>query len=223
MTKILVVEDDDLISESVVEMLEKEHFTVESVADGADGWERLESLDYDLVILDWNLPSLAGIDILSRFRAKGKKTPVLMFTANSSTNNKVTGLETGADDYLAKPFEMIELRARVRALLRRPCEYTGEVITGGSIILQIADFKCYREAEEIKLHPKEFELLEFLMRNKGRVFSVEELLDRLWSCDSDSSIEAVRKCITRLRSKIDVPGKPSIVTTVIGRGYKFDG
>jgi Response regulators consisting of a CheY-like receiver domain and a winged-helix DNA-binding domain len=222
MSKILVVEDDEVISESVCDMLEREHFTVESVTDGAEAWERLLSLEYDLIILDWNLPSLQGIDILSKFRKAGRTTPVLMFTANSGIPSKIQGLDSGADDYLAKPFDMLELRARVKALLRRPAVYTGEIVQAGNIALHISDFKCYRDAEEIKLHPKEFELLEFLIRNKGRVYSVDEILDRLWSCDSDSSIEAVRKCVTRLRNKIDVPGKPSIVTTVIGRGYKIE-
>lgn len=222
MSKILLVEDDEVISGSVVDMLEKEHFTVEAVADGADGWERLRSLEYDLVILDWNLPGMQGIDILNNFREAGKKTPVLMFTANSGIDSRVAGLDKGADDYLVKPFAMAELRSRVRALLRRPTEYKGEVIQAGRLTLHIADFKCYRDEEQINLHPKEFELLEFLVRNKGRVFSVEEMLDRLWSCDSDSSIEAVRKTITRLRNKIDVPKEASLITTVVGRGYKID-
>jgi len=222
MAKILLVEDDDLISSAVAQMLNRENFTVETVADGAEALERLLALDYDLVILDWNLPSMQGIDILNRFRKAGRATPVLMFTANSSVSNKVEGLESGADDYLAKPFELLELKARVRALLRRPAEYTGESLSAGSITLHISSFKCFRGREEIKLQPKEFELLEFFIRNKGRIFSVEDLLDRLWSCDSDSSTDAVRKCIARLRAKIDEPGQPSPVQTVIGRGYKVE-
>jgi len=222
MAKILLVEDDDLIASTVSQMLNRENFTVEAVADGLEAMERLLALDYDLVILDWNLPSMPGIDILTRMRKAGKSTPVLMFTANSNVVNKVEGFESGADDYLAKPFEMLELKARVRALLRRPAQYVGEELAAGNVTLQVAAFRCFRDREEIKLQPKEFELLEFFLRNKGRIFSIDELLERLWSCDSDSSTDAVRKCITRLRSKIDEPGKPSLLQTVIGRGYKVD-
>jgi two-component system OmpR family response regulator len=222
MTKILVVEDDELVSESVIDMLKSEHFTVEAVADGLDAWYRLEALQYDLVILDWNLPSMEGVEVLTKLRGKGNSTPVLMLTANSGVDSRIEGLDSGADDYLAKPFSMRELLSRVRALLRRPQEYKGETVQADDIVLNISEFKCFRAGEEIKLHPKEFALLEHLIRNKGRVFSVDELLERLWSCDSDSSVEAARKCITRLRQKIDVPGKASYVTTVVGRGYKID-
>jgi len=222
MTKILLVEDDQLVSESVTDMLEAEHFTVEAVHDGLDAWHRLEALDYDLVILDWNLPSMEGVDVLSKMRTNGKSTPVIMLTANSGIDSRITGLDRGADDYLSKPFDLRELLSRVRALLRRPQEFKGEVLQHGDLVLNISEFKCIRSGEDVKLHPKEFAVLEYLIRNKGRVYSVEELLERLWSCDSDSSIEAARKVITRLRQKIDVKGKPSYVTTVVGRGYKID-
>lgn len=222
MAKILVVEDDELVLESVVDMLEAEHFTVEAVSDGLDAWHRLESLDYDLVILDWSLPSLEGVAVLTKMRKNNDSTPVIMLTAHSGIESKITGLDSGADDYLGKPFNMRELLSRVKALLRRPQEYKSEVLNSGDIVLNITEFTCRRSGEEIKLHPKEFAVLEHLIRNKGRVFSVEELLDRLWSCDSESSVEAARKCITRLRQKIDVPGKDSYITTVVGRGYKID-
>lgn len=222
MTKILLVEDDELVSESVLDLLSAEHFTVEAVSDGLDAWHRLDALVYDLVILDWNLPSMEGVEVLSRLRKKGNSTPVIMLTANSGVDSRITGLDTGADDYLAKPFDLRELLSRIRALLRRPQDYKDEVVENGDLKLNIREFKCFRNGAEITLHPKEFALLEHLIRNKGRIFSVEELLDRLWSCDSDSSVEAVRKCITRLRQKIDVSGKPSYVTTVVGRGYKID-
>ncbi len=222
MAKILLVEDDELMAQSVVDMLEQEHFTVEHVVDGGDGWERLSSLEYDLVILDWNLPSMEGIDVLKKLRDGGKATPVIMLTANSGIDSKVSGLDGGADDYLTKPFNLLELKSRVKALLRRPAEYKGETLTAGELILHVAEFKCFRRSKEINLHPKEFALLEYLVRNRGRVFSVDELLDRLWSCDSDSSIDAVRKCITRLRQKLDIPGSPSPITNIVGRGYKID-
>ena len=222
MAKILLVEDDALMAQSVVDMLAQEHYTVEHVDDGADGWERLDTLEYDLVILDWNLPSMEGIDVLKKMRDAGKSTPVIMLTANSGIDSKVSGLDGGADDYLTKPFNLVELKSRVKALLRRPAEYKGETLTAGDLTLQVGEFKCFRRGKEVSLHPKEFALLEHLIRNKGRVFSVDELLDRLWSCDSDSSVDAVRKCITRLRQKIDIPGSPSPITNIVGRGYKVD-
>lgn len=222
MTKILLVEDDELIAASVHDMLVAERFTVEAVGDGLDAWHRLEALDYDLVVLDWNLPRMEGVEILTRLRAIKNSTPVIMLTANSGAESRITGLETGADDYLAKPFVMRELLARIKAILRRPQEIKGEVLTVGDITLDISQFKCYLKGAEIKLLPKEFALLQYLMQNKGRVFSVEELLDRLWSLDSDSSVDAARKCVTRLRQKVNLPDAEPVVKTVIGRGYKVD-
>ncbi|HNB24464.1 MAG TPA: response regulator, partial [Candidatus Melainabacteria bacterium] len=143
MAKILLVEDDELMAQSVVDMLEQEHFTVEHVVDGGDGWERLSSLEYDLVILDWNLPSMEGIDVLKKLRDGGKATPVIMLTANSGIDSKVSGLDGGADDYLTKPFNLLELKSRVKALLRRPAEYKGETLTAGELTLHVAEFKCF--------------------------------------------------------------------------------
>jgi len=219
--KILVVEDDRLLSRLVRDYLASEHHNVEVADTGSTGMEMLECFRYDAIILDWELPGMTGIEILKRFRAKGGKTPVLMLTQRGSINEKETGFDSGTDDYLTKPFEMRELSARVRALLRRPAVFTGRVLAVRDIALDPGSHKVTRNGQEVDLLPKEFALLEFLLRHPGEVFSAEALLDRVWSSESESTEEAVSTCVRRLRKKVDDEGKPSLIQTVHGVGYRL--
>ncbi len=222
MAKILIVEDDTLMAQSVVDMLEQDHFTVEHVSDGADGWDRLATLEYDLVILDWGLPGMDGLEVLKKFRSSGGATPVLFLTGRSTIDEKLTGLDSGADDYLPKPYDMREFRARVSALLRRPKELSSEIVHWSDIELDTKAFRCTRRGEEIRLLPKEFALLDFLIRNRNLVFTPDQLVDKLWAGDTEVSVDAIRQCVKRLRTKIDVPDRPSYITTVVGVGYKVE-
>ncbi len=222
MAKILVVEDDEDVALSISDALAVEHHTVECVHDGKEGLDRLKFYKYDLAILDWNLPNLSGVDICSQFRERGGNIPILMLTGKNQTVDKISGLNSGADDYLTKPFDVHELGARVRALLRRPAAVTGNTLAAGDFQLDTQTFRVTRKGEEIKLLPKEFAVLEFLIRHKNQVFGVDSLLDRVWHSESDASPDAVRQCIARLRKKIDVDGEPSLITTVVGVGYKVD-
>lgn len=220
MAKILLVEDDKDLAHIVSDLLAGQNHLVEMVHTGRDGEEQLRFYQFDLVILDWDLPNISGVEICKDFRARGGKTAIIMLTGKGASNDKEQGLDSGADDYLTKPFDLKELAARVRALLRRPAGYAPTKLTARNVELDPAIFKVTRDGEEIRLLPKEFALLEFLMRHKGQVFNAESILNRVWASESDATPEAFRTCLKRLRQKIDVAGQPSIITTVQGLGYR---
>jgi DNA-binding response OmpR family regulator len=221
MAKILVVEDDESLSRMVSEWLAGEHHTVECSFDGADACEKLKFYEFDMVILDLNLPSMGGIKVLREFRASGKTTPVLILTGQDKIEDKEVGLDSGADDYLTKPFHMKELSARVRAVLRRPSSYAGDRLVSRGLELDPGNHTVKVNGNDISLLPKEFQLLEFLMRHPDQVFSADALLNRVWASASDSSIDALTTCVKRLRKKIDLDGSPSFIKTVHGVGYKL--
>lgn len=221
MAKILIVEDDLDLRAIVEDWLKHEHHVVECASRGNEAVELLNIYPYDLIILDWELPELNGIQILRQFRNRGGRTPVLMLTGKGALDEKETGLDSGADDYLTKPFHMKELSARIRALLRRPAEPGETLITVGDLSLNPTTFAVTRGGAQIKLLPKEFALLEFLMRHPDQVFSAEALLDRVWRSDSDAAPETVRTCIKRLRKKLDSESEESLIQTLHGIGYKL--
>lgn len=223
MAKIIVVEDDSEIREALVDVLLHDKHTVDALGNGDDAWESLQRFEYDLIILDWGLPGLDGLDILKKYRNNGGNAPVLFLTGRNTVEQKLTGLDSGADDYLPKPYDMREFRARVGALLRRPKEMTADVVLWSDIELDIKAFRCVRRGEEIKLLPKEFALLDFLIRNRNLVFTPDQLVDKLWAGDTEVSVDAIRQCVKRLRTKIDVSDRPSYITTVVGVGYKVEG
>lgn len=220
MAKILLVEDDLELAKQIISALALEHHLLEHSADGNDALEKLKFFQYDLVILDWNLPGMEGPDVLRRFRDKGAVTPVLMLTGRSDVSEKAFGLNIGADDYLTKPFHLMELSARLKALLRRHGNYS-PVLKAQDIELNSSAHQVTKDGAPIKLQPKEFALLEFLMRNPNDVFSVEALQKRIWESDTDASPDTVRVCITRLRNKIDSPDRPSLIRTVPRVGYQI--
>lgn len=222
MAKILIVEDETDLSEPVRAYLEHEHHLVEVVSDGQEAVERLRFYKYDVIVLDWLLPGLSGIEVCKAFRAAGGTTPILMLTSRKQTQDKIAGLDSGADDYLTKPFDIPEVSARVRALLRRPTHVNATTLSARNVVLQPGSFKVTRDGEDVQLLPKEFALLEFLMRHPGQVFSAEALLDRVWSSESEASPETIRTYIKRLRQKVDTEGQPSLISTVHGVGYKLD-
>jgi len=222
MAKILLVEDEPDFLMLISEWLKNEKHLVEAVENGEDALDRLRFYKYDCVILDWMLPALSGIEVCKMYRSTGGTTPILLLTAKKHVDEKEQGLDAGADDYLTKPFEMKELSARIRALLRRPQAFSGSILHVGNLMLEPNSFRVTRNGEDVALLPKEFALLEFLMRHPNQVFSAEALLDRVWSSDSEASPETIRTYIKRLRKKIDVDGQPSVLSTVHGVGYKLD-
>lgn len=223
MAKILVVEDDQLLGATVEQSLLQEQHQVDLVRDGVLALDHLKTIEYDLTVLDWQLPGLSGIDICRRYRSGGGRMPIIMLTAMSKIDNKELGLDSGADDYLTKPFELRELKARIRSLLRRPVQYSGEILQAGLLRVDTKTRQVSRadSGEVIHLKPNEYAVLEFFLKHPNEVVSPELLLQRVWNTDSESTASAVYICINRIRKKIDGLSEKQLLTTVHGVGYKF--
>ncbi len=222
MAKILLVEDDNDMCEQIESWLKHEQHAVEVVKEGLEAADRLKFYKYDVVILDWQLPGMNGVEVLKKFRDQGGVTPVLMLTGKDKIEDKEQGLDSGADDYLTKPFHFKELSARLRAMLRRPAVTTGNQIKLRGIELDTASRTVSKEGENVHLLPKEFALLEFLMRHPNEVFSPEALLDRVWHSESDSSVDTVYTTMRTLRKKISAEKTGALIKTVHGAGYTIE-
>ncbi len=223
MPQILFVEDDKDLSAVVNEWLTADGYTVELAHDGLTGWEFLRQYNYDVVILDWNLPGLSGPEMCNRYRAGGGVAPVIMLTAKSQITEKMEGFDSGVDDYLTKPFNLKELSARLRALLRRPQAVVTNVISNGYIELDVVKRRITKGGVEVHLLPRDFELLEFLMRHLDEVFSSEALLQRIWGSDAEATSDALRTSIKRLRQKLDVGDSDaqSFIENIPRVGYRL--
>ena len=220
--KILVVEDDEMISDAVVEYLSDQHYAVEAAYDGKSAWDLLEVFTYDLILLDVMLPEMDGIALCRKLRNKGMDIPILMLTARDTLDNKIEGLDAGADDYLVKPFELGELSARIRALLRRGGATTAPVLTWGKLSLDPSTCEVFFDQKELALSPKEYKLLEFFLRNGRRVFSRAQILEHLWSFEQVPEEATVKAHIRGLRQKLESVGAPSnLIETVYGLGYRL--
>ncbi len=221
--RILIIEDEHKIAQALKRGLEQESFAADAVFDGEQGMARALRGQFDLLILDRMLPGVRdGLDICQAMRAKGLHQPILVLTARDKTNDRVEGLDGGADDYLVKPFSFEELLARIRALLRRPDKTVGTVLRHGELELDARAFEVKRAGTRIPLSKKEFALLDYLMRNAGRIISKDQIIQHVWDFDSDILPNTVEAFIASLRKKIDqpFPGKP-IITTVRGFGYQL--
>ena len=220
--RILLVEDDERITKALAEALMDHHYVVDVVHDGQMGWEFAESAAYDVIILDVMLPGLSGIQFCQRLRQQGKTTPVLMLTAKDTSADKVLGLDVGADDYVIKPFDLQELLARVRALLRRGNSALPPVLEWGSLRLDPNSCEVTYAEKLISLTPKEYGLLELFLRSPGRVLSREIILEHLWSFEDIPGDDTVKTHIKRLRQKLKIVGVPStLIETVYGLGYRL--
>jgi DNA-binding response OmpR family regulator len=222
MAKILIVEDDKEFAKTVSDWLALDHHSIETSFTGGDGLNRVKTYSYDLIVLDMNLPEVPGLQILKEFRNMGGSTPVLILTGQGDIADKEAGLDTGADDYLTKPFQGRELTARVRALLRRPRDFSGTSLQQANMVLDSDKHCVIRNGEEISLVPSEFALLEFFMRHPDKVFSAETLLNRVWRDDSEATTDAVTTCVKRLRKKLDQADGPSVIRTIFRVGYKLE-
>jgi two-component system OmpR family response regulator len=224
MMRILVVEDEEHLARLVAEVLGREGHAAETVSDGRTALARSLTEDYDLLVVDWMLPDLDGIQVVKRLRAADVRVPVLMLTARTQVEDRVEGLDAGADDYLPKPFAFPELLARVRALSRRPPEKTEEetVLTAGDVTLDPGRHEVKRAGERIELTAKEFALLATLMQRPGQVFTRSVLLDAVWSGTTGAYTNVVDLYVHYLRKKIDAGEEPSRIRTVHGMGYTFD-
>jgi DNA-binding response OmpR family regulator len=222
MAKILVVEDDIAISRNVKDWLESEKHKVDTAFNGDSALDYLNAFEYDLLLLDRQLPGRSGVELCRYYRTKSNG-PVLMLTGMSSVQDKISGLDAGADDYLTKPFDPGELLARVRALLRRGAPAVSEehnTIRG--ISLDSGSRKVKKDGIELQLTKKEFDVLEFFFKHPNQVISPDALLKRVWESESDATQHAVYNCINRLRKNLDANNKEALIKTVHGVGYRLD-
>jgi DNA-binding response OmpR family regulator len=220
--RILLVEDDEFIAKALATVLSNQHYAVEVATDGQAGWDLVEAFAYDLILLDVMLPKLDGISLCKRIRSGGYRMPILLLTGKGSSNDKVTGLDAGADDYVIKPFDEQELVARVRALLRRGDSVAPAVLEWGSLRLDPSSCEVTYGTRPLQLTPKEYSLLELFLRNSSRVFSSSAILDHLWEFDKAPGEEAVRTQIKGLRQKLKAAGAAAdVIETVYGIGYRL--
>ncbi|PZO43401.1 MAG: protein RcaC [Pseudanabaena frigida] len=218
--KILLVEDDDVLIAVLTKSLTEHHYIVDVVKDGEMGWSYGSAFEYDLIVLDIVLPKLDGISLCQRFRSEGYTTPILLLTSQNASTAKVSGLDAGADDYVVKPFDVPELIARIRALLRRSNASSFPLLVWGDLLLNPSTCEVSYNNQPLTLTNKEYELLELLLRDSQHLLSADEILDRLWSSDEFPSEATVRSHIRRLRHKLVAAGAPSdFIATVHGRGY----
>lgn len=221
--RIIVVEDEKKIADSLKKGLEQETFAVDVAYDGEYGYDLASTENYDLIILDLMLPGIDGLEICKRLREHNNQSPILMLTARGKIDDKVTGLNTGADDYLAKPFAFEELLARIKALTRRPRQSLPIILKADNLTLDTNSYKVTRGKKEISLSKKEFSLLSYLLKNKGNVVSKGQIISKVWDFDADVLPNTVEVYIGYLRDKIDKPFKePSLIKTVRGFGYKIE-
>lgn len=222
--RILVVEDEHRIANSIKKGLEQENYAVDVAYNGDDGYDLASTEDYDAIILDLMLPGTKGLEITRNLREEKIHAPILILTAKGQIQDKVKGLDSGADDYLTKPFSFEELLARIRALIRRPKTAVSEILTAEDLTLNSKTFEVRREEKLIMLSSKEFSLLEYLLRNKGRILTKEQIISHVWDYDADILPNTVEVYIRNLRNKIDAPfkNKKGIIKTIRGFGYKIE-
>ena len=217
--RILVVEDERKVAKFIQQGLEEEHYAVDVANDGERGLQMADAENYDLIILDVMLPKMSGLEMVNTLRAKAKTTPVLMLTARASTEDKVAGLDSGADDYLTKPFAFEELLARVRSLLRRGAAEKSIILRVADLELDTVKHKAKRGGKTIELTAKEYSLLEYLMRNSDRVLSRTIISEHIWDYNFDTGTNIIDVYVNHLRNKIDEGFELKLIHTVRGVGY----
>ncbi|MGE7835157.1 response regulator transcription factor [Viridibacillus arvi] len=219
--KILLAEDDARLRKNLVQIIKREIHQVDAVGNGQDAVNYAMYDEYDLLILDWMMPKLSGLEVCQEVRRKGYTGGILILTAKDDTADIIQGLDMGADDYLVKPVKMEELLARIRALLRRKDKPIEQVVKADNFLLQLDSRKLLRNNEEIELTKKEFLLLEYLFINKGRVLTRDQISLHIWGYDQDISNNALDALVKLVRKKIDENERQSIIQNVRGIGYKL--
>ena len=220
--RLLFAEDDRDISKAVRTLLERSGYSVDAVYNGQDAIDYIEQADYDGVILDWMMPKKSGIEVLSLMRSKGISTPVLILTARDAIEDRVAGLDMGADDYLPKPFAASELLARVRAMLRRKEDYRHDVIKFSDIELDRSAMTVSCSGKSVSLNNKAFQLMEMLVEHPGAVLSIDQIMERIWGWDSDAEVNVVWVNISTLRKKLTELGAHVKIKAIRGVGYSLE-
>ena len=219
--RVLVVEDEHKIAHAIKKGLEQEKYAVDVVYDGNDGYDFASGEPYDLIILDRMLPGMDGIELCRKLREEQVHTPVLMLTAKGQIEDRVEGLDTGADDYMSKPFAFNELLARIRALTRRPKNYTGTILKVGNLTCNTKTYEVKRNTVPIRLSGKEFALLSYLMKHQNTIVTKEQIINHIWNYDANVLPNSVEVYIKHLRQKVDKPFGVPLIHTVRGFGYKI--
>jgi two-component system, OmpR family, manganese sensing response regulator len=219
--RLLLVEDEENLAHALKDVLTAAGHVTDVVYRGDDGWDLAQTVAYDLLILDWMLPGLSGIELCRNLRRSGKSTPVLMLTAKDLSLDKVQGLDAGADDYMIKPFDTAELLARVRALLRRPTSFQDQVIEADGVRLDLQTMTAYREGKAIALNRKEFQLLEYFLTHSGQALTRDQIIERLWEIGEEPESNVVAAQVRLLRQKIDQGFSKPLIHTVYGVGYRY--
>lgn len=222
--RIMIAEDEEKLADALVQIFAKNKMTADAFGNGIDALDNALTGIYDVIVLDIMMPGMNGIEVLRKIRAEGMDTPVLMFTAKDEISDKVKGLDSGADDYLTKPFATEELLARVRALGRRSSAaiVNSDIITCGDLSLDTAAYELSCGKNSLKLGLKEFSIMELLMKNSGRVLSKETLITKIWGYDSDAEYNNVEVYISFLRKKLDFIKSKAAIKTVRGVGYTLE-
>jgi len=223
--RILVIEDEHRIANAISQGLKQENYAVDVTYTGTDGFDLASTEEYDLIILDLMLPGMDGISICKQLRANEINIPILILTAKDQMVDRVKGLDSGADDYLGKPFAFEELLARIRAITRRPKSLTNEVLLVGDLQLNTKTFEVNRNNVSIRLSNKEYALLEYLMRNANLTLTKDQIISHVWNYDAEILPNTIEVYIRNLRNKVDVPFKGSkpLINTMRGFGYKIGG
>ncbi len=220
--RLLIAEDELDLAEALTVFFEKNHFSVDAVNDGFSAYEYGVSGEYDAIILDIMMPKMNGIEVLQKLRSEGIKTPIMMLTAKGQKDDRITGFNAGADDYLPKPFEPDELICRVRAMLRRSEEYKPTVLSFGDVSLNTSNGMLECADKSIRLSGKEFQLMEMFMRSPNIIFSAERIMEKIWGWDSDSEINVVWVHISNLRKKLKAIGARVSIYANRGLGYVLE-
>ena len=217
--KILLAEDEVDLNNVVTRYLKKNGYSVDSVLDGEEALDYLEYGEYDLVILDIMMPKVDGFEVIKKLRNKGNHTSILMLTARDNADDKVKGLDLGADDYIVKPFDFNELMARIRAVVRRKYGNSSNKLVIGDLILDTSEKSVTRAGKQIELTGKEYEVLEYLMQSKNRILSREQIKEHVWDFDYEGDSNIIDVLIKNIRKKIDVEDGKQIIYTKRGLGY----
>ena len=221
--RILLVEDDFNLAETLAEAITDQRYVVDVAEDGESALDNLKILDYDLILLDVMLPGLNGIDLCQKLRSQGYQMPILMITALDTISDKITGLDAGADDYIIKPVDLGELFARIRALLRRGCSSAPAILIWGELEFNPSTYEVNYDAQSLRLTPKEYSILELLLRNGRRVLSRSVIIDSIWSLEAPPDEDTVKVHIRSLRQKLKKVGASGdFIETVHGLGYRLN-
>ncbi|GIM46608.1 DNA-binding response regulator [Collibacillus ludicampi] len=221
--KVLLAEDELRLGQLIAHMLKKKGHIVDWVTQGEDAYDYALASYYDVLILDWMMPGEDGVSVCRRLRQENYEGAILLLTAKDSVHDRVEGLDAGADDYLIKPFEFDELFARLRALSRRNyAPIQKDIVSIDDLVINRTNYTVQRGDQSIQLTPREFQLLDLLLRNRGQVLTREVILDRIWGYDAEITSNPVDAYIKLLRKKIDTPGKKTLIQSIRGVGYKLD-